>query len=97
MIAYVSIGNSDDKLNQRQWVLFLLETKTAIHETGALIHGEWHSYPDSIYQNACFCFEVDDEKVPELKGDLAGLAQVYQQESIAWVEAPTTEFLGASA
>lgn len=96
MIVYVSVGNSDDKLSQRRWVLLQLEVKTAIHSAGALIHGEWYSGPDSIYQNACTCFEIDDAKVPELKGDLAGIAKIYEQDSIAWAQAPTTEFLGVA-
>ncbi len=94
--VYVAIGNSDDKLSQNRWVCFLLDTKQAIHDSGALIHGEWTSYPDSIYQNACFCFEIDDDKVPELKGELTAIAVVYDQDAISWVETTATEFLGAS-
>lgn len=94
MIAYVSIGNSDDKLSQRDWVLLQLDTKQVIHDAGAVIHGEWHSYPDSIFQNACLCFDVDENKVPELKGTLAAIAVEYRQDSIAWASIVQTEFLG---
>lgn len=97
MIAYISIGNSGDKLPQRMWVAFQLETKMVIQSTTALIHGEWHSAPDTIYQNACYCIDISPDEIPELKGTLAGLAKEFNQDSIAWAEAPVTEFLGAAA
>ncbi len=93
-MIYVSIGNSDDKLAQRDWVCFLIDVKQSIHDAGAVFFGDWHSFPDSIYQNACFCFELDNDKVPELKGVLAALATQYHQDAISWVETTKTEFIG---
>jgi hypothetical protein len=95
--AFICVGNSDDKLPQRQWVSLQLEIRMAIQETAAAILGDWHSAPDSIYQNACWCIEIDGDEVPELKGHLAALATVYKQQSIAWNACTDTEFLGQKA
>lgn len=95
MNVLVGIGNSDNRLTQQEWVAFLLEVKKVLrYEANAHIHGDWHSYPDSIYQNAAWCVEVDDEKVPELKGALSAIAHIYRQEAIAWNEMTEVEFLG---
>lgn len=96
MIVYVSIGNSDDKLTQSEWAQFVSRT-TSLVEGAALIHGRWLSEPSSAYQNACWCIDVHDEPngVEWLRGALARLAADFRQDSIAWAEAPVTEFLGA--
>ncbi len=96
-VVYVAIGNSDDKLGQSRWACFQIDTKDAIMAAADTIHGDWHSYPDSIYQNACFCFEIDPDKVPELKGTLAAIATEYQQDAIAWNKVTGTDFLGPSS
>lgn len=97
-VAFIGIGNSDDKLSQRDWVCFQLDVRLAVQATTATIHGDWHSLPDSIFQNACLCIELDDDEVPEFKGVLAALATVYKQNSIAWNEITGgTQFLGQRA
>lgn len=95
MIAFIGIGNSDDKLSQRRWVCFQLDVRQQLSDMEVNIIGEWHSYPDSIFQNACFAIDVEDEKVPEVKGALAAIATVYEQDAVAWNPAPATEFLGS--
>lgn len=94
MIVYVSIGNSDDKLTQHEWAGFQIELQTTLQAAGGFFHGEWYSNPNSIFQNHCICLEVDDEEVPELKGNLAALAVEFRQDAIAWAEVSTTRFLG---
>lgn len=94
MIAFIGIGNSDDKLSQRQWVCFQLDVRQQLSDMESNIIGEWHSYEDSIFQNACFAVEIEDDKAPELKGALAAIATIYEQDAIAWNPAPATEFLG---
>jgi hypothetical protein len=91
--VYISIGNSDDKLSQAKWAMFQLDVARALTTAGARYHGEWHSHPGSMWQNACWCVEIPPAAAGRLKDELGRLADVYQQESIAWAEAPTTEFL----
>jgi len=89
MTVYVSIGNSDDKLTQREWCSFVAEVEEEIEALARQIHGMWFSRPDAAWQNACWCFEPPAD-TRELKEDLAGIASLYRQDSIAWAEATTT-------
>lgn len=97
MIALISIGNSDDKLSQRQWAAFQIDVRYHLRDIDADIYGSWHSYPDSIYQNACFCFELPDEQIPELKNVLSILAEDYKQDAIAFNVVTATEMIGPPA
>lgn len=92
---YVSIGNSDDKLSQERWHYFVLDVNRLIRNWSTHIHGNWRSPSDSPWQNACWCFEssVPDE-IAVLRQRLAVAARDYEQDSIAWAECPTTEFIG---
>jgi hypothetical protein len=93
--VYISIGNSDDKLSQAHWAAFAGSAQGAIRRAAMTVHGEWASLPWSSYQNACWCIEVTADSAEHLKMTLAHLAADYRQDSIAWAECPTTEFLGS--
>ena len=97
MIVYVSIGNSDDKLKQVDWAAFHATVNRCILTARGYrgMHGRWVSEPTSPWQNACWCFEIRDSDMEFLKKDLRSLAQEFDQDSIAWAQAPVTEFLGA--
>jgi len=105
VIAYISIGNSDDKLTQAEWAEFFTEVDLLLAGPECIIggpvqvrHGVWHSLPDSPWQNACWCVELldDAELIADLKGALADHAQRFRQDSIAWAVADT-EFIGAAS
>lgn len=92
--AYVSIGNSDDKLTQQEWALFFSQTALLL-QRHAKVHGQWASEPASAWQNACWCVQVDTQTKAEfIKAELVGLADQFRQDSIAWAEVKSTEFLG---
>jgi hypothetical protein len=91
--VYVSIGNSDDKLSQRQWTAFSNLVRAEVRRTSHVIHGEWYSAPDAPWQNACFCVEVGGGNIALLRELLAGVCKGYGQDSIAWAEVPHTEFI----
>jgi len=99
VIVYVSVGNSDDKLTQREWANFLGSMWQLVHtDVEIKIHGEWFSSPTSAFQNACWCLELpDDYSVRRIRAALQRLASTYRQDSIAWAEVPSTEFLGPVA
>lgn len=92
--VYVSIGNSDDKLSQREWSEFYEETDDLVGFAAAKVHGRWTSAPTDAYQNACWCVELDLDDAENLRKDLPGLAYRYRQDSIAWAVA-TTDFIAA--
>lgn len=89
---YVTIGNSDDKLSQADWCAFHSATDQLIRRAAHWVHGAWVSPSTNPWQNACWCVEIDE--TDWLRGQLANLAKAYQQDSIAWAEAPAVEFLG---
>ena len=103
MIVYVSIGNSDDRLSQNQWHAFASAVDRTFDQAakyvGSTVHGRWYSLPNEQWQNACWCIEFADdmdEIVEQYRWELARLAKTFHQDSIAWAEAKTTEFLGAA-
>lgn len=99
--VYVSIGNSDDKLGQSKWAAYCTAVDQAVsfagRYVGTTVHGRWHSLPNEQWQNACWCIEFTGESLGwvagELRAEVARLAGVFHQDSIAWAECPTTEFL----
>ena len=92
--VYVSIGNSDDKLSQREWADFISDTADTIAPAAEQIHGAWFSAPDQPWQNMSICFEIGEASVDGLKGSLEQLAADYRQDSIAWAVVAETEFIG---
>ena len=103
MIVYISIGNSDDRLTQKQWSDFVLEVSAEVTSLGH-VHGAWFSTPAVPWQNACWCVEftgpdsqAEANVVAEAKKVTAELAAEYKQDSIAWAVAPVTEFIGGTS
>lgn len=96
MIVYVTIGNSDDKLEQRQWSAYCAAVNSVVDQAesfgSAIVHGRWYSLPNERWQNACWCleFRCSDEVVGQYSEELARLARVFRQDSVAWSEATTT-------
>lgn len=102
--VYVSIGNSDDNLSQADWASYALDVDRAVNKAmgyaGSTVHGRWYSLPSEPWQNACWCLEWHDDLsgiVEAFKRSLAVIARTYRQESIAWAQVPTTEFIGPTA
>jgi hypothetical protein len=88
--VYVSIGNSDNKLTQERWSQLCHRTFNFLRGEAAHVHGVWFSAPDSPYQNAAICFEIDAEQQAEpIKDVLRQIAELYDQDSIAWAVAET--------
>lgn len=82
--AVVQIGNSDDKLTQAQWYDFFTATERVVSRYGGQIHFAGASMPISIWQNACWVFEIDADRVANLKANLGFLAKDFRQDSIAF-------------
>lgn len=99
-VAYISIGNTDNKLTQQRWASFCTFTRAAVLRTanqpGGDILFEGYSTPDAPWQNACWALGLPygQEDVAALKRELADIAHHFDQDSIAYALAPVTEFLG---
>ena len=97
MIVYVSIGNSDDKLTQKEWAAFCEAVDGALdaENNGPVSgrHGFWASAATAEWQNACWCVVVSDKRVAELQAWLCDIAEEFRQDSIAWAEVKRTTYL----
>jgi len=93
LTVYVSIGNSDDKLTQTRWSDFHARFLALLREHANAVWGAWLSNPADPWQNACACVEIGPDSVTALTRELARLAAEFDQDSIAWAEAPATRFL----
>jgi hypothetical protein len=81
--ATIQIGNSDGKLDQREWSGFASQAGSIINSWGSTTHFAGAAPATSRWQNACWVIEIPDEDVEGLKGSLANLAKVWRQDSIA--------------
>ncbi len=89
--VHVAIGNSDNKLTQRQWFNFHHDTHRAIEAAAIEIYGAWVSPSASPYQNAGWAFQLQEGDYwrDRLRSWLSELAEQYGQDSIAWNESAT--------
>jgi len=90
--VYISIGNSDDKLGQREWCSFVARMDEAVAQEADHIHGRWFSLPDAPWQNACWCVEVSKGSGARLREAVASARGYYRQDSATWAET-TVEFI----
>jgi len=98
LAVYIVIGNSDNKLTQKEWSEFCEALDEAVmRKVGSYltVHGEWYSEPSSAYQNACWSVEIRAQHIAEaLKTRLGFLCKEFKQDSIVWAVAPNPEFIG---
>lgn len=93
LVAYVTIGNSDDKLEQHDWSAFIRELKATLTDFTGRTYGEWYSAPDATWQNMCICKEVQLRDLDRLRAALRALRQTYRQDSVALVTSDHTEMV----
>lgn len=86
----VQIGNSDDKLTQKEWSEFTLEVHESIMDYSNEIHFSGGSYFNAPWQNAAWIFTVSSQKTMPLRELLLNAAVRFRQDSIAWTEGVTT-------
>lgn len=80
----VQIGNSDDRLTQQRWAMFIVDIGSELLALSK-IHFEGYSGGHSMWQNACFVAEMEMDRVQTLRRRLALVAAEYDQEAIALV------------
>lgn len=92
--AVVQIGNSDDKLTQKRWAAFIVETAEVITSHAQGVHFSGASMADAPWQNHAWVFEISarDLRLSALQYDLTELAYDYEQDSIA-LTTGVTEFV----
>lgn len=79
----VQIGNSDNKLTQKEWKSFINEVRNALSSNVTEIHFDGGSSYDSAFQNACFVATIEEQDRQPLLKLLKDLKSEYVQDSIA--------------
>lgn len=90
---YVSIGNSDDLLPQRDWASYAAGVMAKVQRAAREVFGIWYSAPNTPYQNACVGFSLHSSEVLSLQAELTVLRQQFNQRSLAWAEVEATVML----
>jgi len=86
--VYLSIGNSDDRLTQREWAQFITWVRAAIGLWDCQVHGQWFSAPDSMWQNANWCLQFSTDAAEKAaREDIITIRRQYRQDSVAWAVA----------
>lgn len=87
----VQIGNSDDRLSQREWAEYVEWIDSEIKARATKIFFFGTAIPVSPYQNACWVFDMDvtlpDYEV--LKKMLMYVKEYYRQNSVAFTVGDT--------
>lgn len=95
---YVSIGNSDNRLDQARWSRFCEEFEIIITRFSRQIYGIWYTLPNSMFQGMCIGMKLDnDYSIGSFRKSLTELAERYEQDSIAVTLASITDFVGPHA
>jgi len=85
----LQIGNSDDKLFQREWSMFCKLIDQQVQSQASAVHFSGHSMPDAPWQNACWVFEIEEDIIDDFQKEIRVIRQIYQQDYVAWIEGQT--------
>jgi hypothetical protein len=89
----VIAGNSDDRLTQREWSLFLEKLVDACADMGE-VHFAGGPSTGAPIQNFCIAVElVGPASTESLKDKVADLARDFRQDSIAWIQSDSSDVL----
>lgn len=83
--AIVLIGNSDDKLTQKDWHYFVTDVRTIIWIFEKEIHFIGSTEPFSEYQSGCFVFEMEKNQLEAFKNKLVLVKLRHKQNFIALI------------
>lgn len=86
----ILIGNSDNKLTQKEWSAYVKEVSWLVDMLVENIYFSGGSNGDSEYQTWCIVFELKNEE--NFRYHLNNIRKKYKQDSIAFVKGDT-EFI----
>ena len=81
MTVVVQIGNSDDKLSQREWSEYVGDIQRVVGRWSEEIHFSGGSSFGAPWQNACWVLEVEDKRTVPLFAGIVKVRQEYGQET----------------
>lgn len=85
----IQIGNTDDKLSQREWSEYCRIIQGAINGHALQIHFSGGSEFWQVRQNACWVFSIEPDKADVLRDLVAVVRAEFRQDSVAWTEGET--------
>lgn len=85
----VQIGNSDDRLTQREWSEFNEAVRASIKRDCVKLHFDGAPSATAPWQNAAFVFEAMPAQAREIRTVLKFVRKSFRQYSIAWTEGTT--------
>lgn len=86
----IQVGNSDDKLTQREWSEFVIEVNNLIDTHASNVH--FFGAPSNwlVWQNVAWVIQFDDAVVQDVfQETLRAIRTKYNQDSVAWTEGDT--------
>lgn len=87
----IIIGNSDNKLSQLEWSIFVDKVEAAIADFHGVPQFSGGSGCAKPWQNFCWVFLLEDDVLifDSFKRQLCDIRTKYQQDSIAWIDGET--------
>lgn len=86
----IQIGNSDDKLTQKEWAEYVKFVGLAVETYAAIIYFSGFSLGGAPWQNAAWVLTPNsDIDAQHLRRQLSQIRVEYRQDSIAWTEGQT--------
>ena len=88
----ILIGNSDDKLSQAKWSMYVTRVQNLVRNHATQIH--FHGFPnaDLPWQNAAWVIKIHERNIETLIEQLTLIRKDYDQDSVAIVRGET-EFI----
>lgn len=84
MTLYITIGNTDNKLDQQCWHTFTQHLYSLMLFHCHTIHGEFHTQSNTPYQSCCMSGELNEElDLENIENSVSILARNFNQDSIA--------------
>ena len=85
----IVIGNSDDRLSQKEWNSFVAAVDMVVHEWAWIVH--FFGAPPSTgpWQNAAWVVELAEVNADKLRWRLHQIVPRFRQDSIAWIVGET--------
>lgn len=89
MTVTIQIGNSDDKLTQKEWAAFVMEVQDVVQRFAVHVHFSGSSSTVAPWQNCCWILDVSEPEAESLRCRLVGIRRAFRQDSVAWTVGET--------
>lgn len=92
MIVCIQIGNSDDKLTQKDWSDYVQRMQSIVATYAAEIHFSGTSEGSKPWQNACWVLSIPSRAIDRFEEKVVAVRERFNQESVA-ITTGSTRFI----